>query len=120
MDSDTYRVAVYGTLRRGKGNHHLLKGQTFVGRCTLAAITLYDLGDFPGAKRQASEGVVVEVYDVDAGTMAMLDLLEDYHPEAPKEGLYERAQLHTPFGRAWVYLYNPPVEGYKAIRLGAW
>ena len=120
MSANTHRVAVYGPLRRGKSNHALLVDQQFIGRTTLTAITLYDLGEYPGAKLEQSDGVVVEIYDVSPEVMQQLDQFEDYDPEQPSHGLYDRKRLHTSFGLAWVYLYNPEVQGAKPIRAGAW
>src|SRR5690606_38662821 len=37
-------VVVYGTLKRGMCNHHLLSGADFLGEDCLHGITLYDLG----------------------------------------------------------------------------
>jgi len=114
------RVAVYGTLKTDQSNHHILADSQLVGRCQLSQITLYDIGPYPGAKLRPSDGVDVEVYDVNAQTFARLDELEDYEAQAPACGLYDRLQLETEFGAAWVYLYNPDVSGHPEIRRGGW
>ncbi len=113
-------VAVYGTLKRGLGNHHWLEGADFLGDDRLAGVTLYDLGPFPGAKLEPSRGVEVEVFRVDARLLAGLDRLEDYRPRQPRLGLYDRTPHPTAFGHAWLYLYNPDVSGHEAIREGGW
>ncbi len=115
-----YRVAVYGTLKRNQSNHGVLAGSRFVGACSLSSIVLYDLGPYPGARLQPSQGVEVEVYDVDGATFARLDELEDYDAASPGKGLYDRRLLETPLGKAWVYLYNHAVTGCQEIRSGAW
>lgn len=115
-----HRVAVYGTLKRGEPNHHILSASACLGTCSLSSIALYDLGPFPGAKLEASNGVLVEVYEVGVRTFARLDQLEDYDARAPKAGLYDRVRLDTPYGQAWVYIYNPNVSGCPAIRDGCW
>lgn len=114
------RVAVYGTLKKGQSNHHILANAHYVSHCQLTQITVYDIGPYPGAKLRPSDGVYVEVYDVDAETFARLDELEDYDAQAPACGLYDRIQLETAFGAAWVYLYNPEVLGLPEIRSGGW
>lgn len=114
------RVAVYGTLKRGLRNHHVLRGARFLGRDRLRAITLYDLGAYPGAKLEASAGVAVEVYAVSAVTLGRLDHLEDYRPRTPSRGDYDRQPLATAHGPAWVYLYNWPVRGRRRISRGGW
>lgn len=116
----TQRVAVYGTLKKGQSNHPILAHAHYVGHCQLTQITLYDTGPYPGAKLRPSDGVDVEVYDVNAETFALLDDLEDYDAQAPASGLYDRVQLETEFGAAWVYLYNPDVSGLPEIRCGGW
>ncbi|WP_110668069.1 gamma-glutamylcyclotransferase family protein [Salinicola halophilus] len=113
-------VAVYGTLKRGLRNHHWLANAEFVGADTLTTATLYDIGPYPGAKAEPSNGVEIEVFRVDAGRLKALDRLEDYRVRAPKRGTYDRAVYRTAFGPAWLYLYNPDVSGYSAIRAGGW
>lgn len=115
-----YRVAVYGTLKRQQSNHRVLAGSRFVGECSLNSIVLYDLGPYPGAKLERSQGVLVEVYDVDGATFARLDALEGYDSASPGSGLYDRKHLETPLGKAWVYIYNHAVPSGGAIRAGAW
>ncbi|MDI9245972.1 gamma-glutamylcyclotransferase family protein [Marinobacter sp. CHS3-4] len=114
------RVAVYGTLKKGQSNHQILAGALYVGHCQLNQITLYDIGPYPGAKLRSSDGVDVEVYDVNAETFDRLDELEDYNAQAPALGLYDRRELETSFGAAWIYLYNPDVSGLDEIISGGW
>lgn len=114
------RVGVYGTLKKGHSNQHFMTAARFVGRCRLNQITLYDIGPFPGAKLRPSQGIDVEVYDVTDKLFARLDGLEGYKPRAPKSGEYDRRQLETPFGPAWIYLYNRRVSGLPEIRRGGW
>ena len=114
------RVAVYGTLRRAYWNHHWMAGTRFLGTDRLQAITLYDLGPYPGAVEEPSCGVEVEVYAVDDDQLCRIDALEDYNPAVPSAGLYDRKLLTTCHGPAWVYLYNHDVDGCRPIREGAW
>ncbi len=114
------RVAVYGTLRRSYWNHHWMAGTRFLGVDRLRAITLYDLGPYPGALEEPSNGVEVEVYAVDDDQLRRIDILEDHMPQEPAAGLYDRKVLPTRHGPAWVYLYNHSVAGCRAIREGAW
>jgi len=114
------RVAVYGTLRRGGINAHLLAGSTFLGIDFTADILLYDLGEYPGAKAGPSAGIEIEVYQIDAQTLLALDLLEEFDPADPARSLYVRQELPTVFGQAWVYLYQGSVVGREAINEGRW
>lgn len=105
---NVYRVFVYGTLKKGHGNHHYLEKSKFLGPCTIKGIYEFvDLGYFPAVVRRERgpvRNIVGEVYEVDSDTMVSLDALEG-HP-----GFYERIMVATPFstaedtaGRAWVY-----------------
>lgn len=114
------RVAVYGTLKKHQPNHRLLADQRYLGRCKLREITLYDLGPYPGARLKKSGGVVVEVYEVSDAVFDRLDELEGFCADSPAAGLYDRTRLDTPYGWAWVYLYNHTVCGCREIRFGGW
>ena len=110
-------VFVYGTLKRGRVNHPLLAGQTFLGEArTAAGYALFDLGDYPGmvACPDDDRGVAGEVWSVDDACLARLDAFE-----GTAEGLYRRTAvpLRTPFadGRIDAYLYLPSLEGRRRI-----
>ncbi len=113
-------VAVYGTLKRGLSNDHYLQTATYLGNDILTSISLYDLGAYPGAKAESSAGIEVEVFAVTAQQLQALDVLEEYEPEAPLCGLYDRRLFSTRFGAAWIYLYNPSVSALAPITAGSW
>ncbi|GAA0793267.1 gamma-glutamylcyclotransferase family protein [Marinobacterium sediminicola] len=113
------RVAVYGTLKRGQSNHHYLASAQYLGAAQLEGFALYDLGPWPAVKREPGQ-IQVEVYAVDAPTFAALDELEDYCAEAPATGLYDRIEVDTPFGLAWLYLYNESVQPRQRLASGNW
>ncbi|KAE8437993.1 gamma-glutamylcyclotransferase family protein [Vreelandella piezotolerans] len=104
------RVAVYGTLKQGQHNHYWLDGAPLLGTDRLTAITLYDLGPYPGAKAESSAGTVVEIYAINAEQLALLDQLEGYLPHALGQELYNRAIFNTQHGKAWCYIYNSEVD----------
>jgi gamma-glutamylcyclotransferase (GGCT)/AIG2-like uncharacterized protein YtfP len=115
VHSNPELVFVYGTLKRGHGNHHWLAEAPFLGEAFLPDVVLHDLGPFPMAV--PGEGVVRgEVYGVDAAGLARLDRLEGY----PR--LYDRRPLPLADGRrAWVYLGRPhQVRHVSAIADGCW
>ena len=100
---------VYGTLKRGCSNHHLLAGQTFVGTArTPPGFSLYNLGGYPGIAPKSDDrtGVVGEVWSVDASGLEELDRFEGVH-----EGLYRRTPLPLmpPFDTKTIYAYLPTV-----------
>ena len=74
---------------------------------------LYSLGHYPGAV--PGEGTVHgEVYRIDASTLAELDALRT------KGGEYARHLIQTPYGSAWMYVYQRSVEGCALIANGNW
>jgi gamma-glutamylcyclotransferase (GGCT)/AIG2-like uncharacterized protein YtfP len=97
------KVFVYGTLKKGHGNHRLLRNSEFLGRAVVhGQWQMADLGAFPAVVDAASVGPVFgEVYLIDAEVFASLDLLEGYPT------FYTRTKVGTPYGRAWMYHLNP-------------
>lgn len=115
-------IFVYGTLKRGCSNHHVLAGQTYLGEaCTAPGFALYHLGEYPGivpASGKTSH-VTGEVWSVTPAALARLDGFEGV-----PEGLYrrERIPLEPPFARQAVetYFYALPVTGRAEIPSGTW
>lgn len=115
-------VFVYGSLKKGFGNHRLLEKSECVAKGTIAG-RLYSLGSYPGLKDAVDERVHGEVYSVDDETLKSLDWLEG-HPK-----MYERkevwVQLPEATGeddavQAWTYFYNGNVDNRHYIRSGVW
>lgn len=108
-------VFVYGTLKRGRGNHRLLARSPRLGREVIAGPYFFaHLGGFPGVvKLPQGQGTTRliggEVYEVDAETLGHLDGLEG-HPN-----FYCRELVRTRFGDAWVYLL-PPTSRYLQMQ----
>lgn len=108
---------VYGTLKRGCRNHHHLADQHFIGVArTAPGYRLCDLGGYPSiaTNRDDREGVVGEVWSVDAEALKRLDDFEGVH-----EGLYRREPLPllAPFATQKVdaYVSVLPVTGRPDI-----
>jgi gamma-glutamylcyclotransferase (GGCT)/AIG2-like uncharacterized protein YtfP len=114
------QVIVYGTLKKGFNNHHLLQTSEFLGTQTLFDITLYDLDYFPAALAEPSDGVEVELYTICSEVLKDLDILEGYDSKNPEQGLYRRCRWQTSLGASWIYLYNHSVKGARAIKKGCW
>jgi gamma-glutamylaminecyclotransferase len=71
---------VYGTLKRGLGNHHLIADQDFLGDVVTEALyRVIDLGPYPGLVVDPDSGVAVqgELWAVDAQCLAALDEFEE-------------------------------------------
>lgn len=108
---------VYGTLKRGGGNHAFLAGQRFLGEArTAPGYTLYSLGDFPGMVRAPGDtaGVTGELWVVDDACLAELDELEGLD-----EGHYERIDVilapNHLASSAQTYLYLRPHDGLTPV-----
>lgn len=109
---------VYGTLKRGGTNHHLLRSQHWIadGR-TEPRFALYDLSDYPGLVRTTDrpEAITGELWQVDEASLAWLDEFEEC-------GLLFERELIPVYDdrgrwlRAWAYLYRLPVD--SAVRIG--
>ena len=104
---------VYGTLKRGCSNHRYLAGQKYVGLArTRPGYRLFDLGGYPGIAERPDdlEGVVGEVWSVEAEALRELDRFEGVH-----EGLYRREPLplQPPFATETIdaYVSVLPVTG---------
>lgn len=74
-------VFVYGSLRKGFGNHYLLENSQFVKEATLSGFQMYSLGGFPAIthSRSKKDKIKGEIYEVNEATLYHLDRLEG-HP----------------------------------------
>lgn len=116
--TNTNLVAVYGTLRKGSGNHFLLENDESVFRGTerISGWEMFYYGSFlsfPWIKPTEDIGssIVVEVYEVSDDVMEDLDSLEGYNPNNPKE-FYDRTQVETQHGMAWIYFMEDGPKHY--------
>lgn len=107
------RIFVYGSLRRKQGNSHWMTNAQLMGEHTEKNFVLYSLGHYPGAV-PGEGGVIGEVYRIDASTLSELDALRT------QGGEYKRHLIQTPYGSAWMYVYQRPVDGLTRIESGNW
>ena len=109
-------VAVYGTLKKGHGNHGVMeraKGN-FLGECwSKPKFTMISLGGFPGVLLEGNTPIKLEIYEVE--DMDPLDWLEGY-PE-----FYNRKKITTPMGDAWMYyLPDKYADPSRIVATGEW
>lgn len=105
-------VFVYGTLKKGQPNHHILDspGCYFIGEASLPTDQweMYNLGAYPAITMATGpcEKIRGEVYEVDEKTFNKLDWLEGY-PD-----LYDRAweviEYDSPKELDWAWVYYMP------------
>jgi gamma-glutamylcyclotransferase (GGCT)/AIG2-like uncharacterized protein YtfP len=118
------KVFVYGSLLSGMGNHSLLSNSKKLGDSkSPTGFKMVDLGYFPGVvKSEDGVGDVVgEVYEVDDDTMRRLDRLEGYNSSNPENGFYNRIEIDTIFGSAFIYTINRSfIRNHNFVKNGDW
>lgn len=108
-------VAVYGTLKKGRGNHHVMEnsgGSNMFLTTTKREYTMHD-GGFPKVVKGNTSRIGVEVYEVEY--LAHLDYLEG-HPTHFKRELVE---LEGTDKTAWMYIYQYEPTS-NIIHSGVW
>lgn len=102
------RLFVYGTLKRGFGNHDLLSESRFLGKAvTKDKYALYESGIPFVFKYQPVSRIKGEVYEVSNDTLTNIDALEG-HPYWYRR---EKVPVILEDGRemeAWIYFYPVP------------
>lgn len=97
------RVFVYGTLKKGFGNHEYhLKECKFLGEASLQGI-MFHLGGFPAINlAEKFSRIVGEVYEVNWDHVVDMDQLEGVD-----RNFYSRVEtLVSPFGVVWTYVFE--------------
>jgi gamma-glutamylaminecyclotransferase len=110
---------VYGTLKRGYGNHQwaLRDGAVFLGDGTTGPyFTMYD-GGFPMVVDGGDDEIKVEVFEVPDSTDNM-DMLEG-HPSHFQREVVE-VVVDKKKVEAWMYLYQYPTKGLTHLPSGEW
>lgn len=107
------RIIVYGSLRRKQGYSHWMTNAQWLGDHQIDGYELYDLGSYPGVVPGKGQ-VYCEVYRVDASILGELDALRTPYGE------YKRQLIWTPYGGAWLYIYQYPITGRQQIKSGDW
>jgi len=117
MQKHTNLVAVFGSLKKGFGNHRVIGDSEFLGTTkTEPKFTMFSFGGFPGLLLEGNTSIEVEVYDVtNREIMNGLDRLEGY------PSFYDRTQIETEFGDAWIYFNKSRnLEHHSIIESGVW
>jgi gamma-glutamylcyclotransferase (GGCT)/AIG2-like uncharacterized protein YtfP len=109
------KVAVYGSLRQGMHNHHLLEKESFLGKEVVYGFKMYNLGSFPACVPEKTKSMIVtEIYEVSDKTFNSLDRLEGY------PNFYDRTSIVTKFGLAWIYYLHNPMHKNSLVKCGDW
>lgn len=130
MQTSTYQLFVYGSLRSGFGNpayQYLTQYFHLLGEAVVKG-KFYDKGPYPVAKPTAGESFINgELYvlnnpDEFNWAIEQLDDYEGLNVEEGEKPLYTR-EMVTVFqqavpSQAWIYWYNDSVEGMEEIATG--
>ena len=115
---------VYGTLKKGWGNHVILKDAEFLGTFeTEPNYTLYD-GGFPIVERGGSTSIKGELYKTD-DKMAIARTFALEGCSSMQQGninnWYDFDMIETPHGKAVMFVMNEQQSGRsKALTSGIW
>ncbi len=115
-------LAVYGTLRKGEYLHEYIEALTgpFEHSMEVAevpGVSIYILGDVPGAKLEKGESSVMELWKfsipkgVGKALLRLLDAVEDV-----AGGLYKQDSIDTHLGKALIYTYLGSTKGLVKIK----
>jgi len=120
----------YGTLRKGESNpmqDHLERNAKWIGKALFRG-KLYYANGHPAAISSANENdiIVGDLFEFDkkSGLLQELDRYEGFHPGRLDESLYIRKKRDVILKeseephKAWIYIYNQPVERAKLIASG--
>lgn len=106
------RIFVYGSLRRKQGNSHWMTNAQWLGAHSVDDYQLYSTGHYRArcpAKAQYMVKFIVLMHRRWPNWMRC----------APR-GQYARHLIQTPYGSAWMYVYQRSVEGCTLIANGNW
>jgi|APSaa5957512576_1039674.scaffolds.fasta_scaffold03203_2 gamma-glutamylcyclotransferase (GGCT)/AIG2-like uncharacterized protein YtfP len=116
----TFNVAVYGSLLSGLSNNHILGDSIYKGTFnTKEEYSMYSLGGFPAIVEGGHTSIKCEVYEVSTSTLLSLDRLEGYDQQHPSRCFYNRKEIDTSFGKAYIYLLDS-MNNKEEVEDGDW
>lgn len=104
-------VFVYGTLKKGFGNHALLASSKFHGTDVVKDHTLIQSPGFPYMVESEGSQARGEVYEVDERIVRYLDALEGYPTH------YQKKEIRTEGGREVFTYYLDPEKWDTGLRI---
>jgi gamma-glutamylaminecyclotransferase len=128
FDEKKLYVFVYGSLKNGFYNHHVLEGAEFITNLTLSrrfGFAMVDVGAYPALvmNDEHKTQILGEVYKINEKIFDRLDGLEGY-PEYYSRLLLtgEIEKMLGADSKCWVYYWNHFVESphTKWVETGEW
>lgn len=116
-------IAVYGSLRKGLGNHKLLENAKYLGEFESSpSFTMYSVSNcYPGLLRKGNTSIIMEAYLVSDKELERINVLEGYRDNQTKSlNHYNKETLETPFGVASWYEYNRNPVTLRVVESGDW
>jgi len=109
-------VFVYGTLKKGRNNHHFLEGAKYLGEAAAGRDYSLQVCGLPFMQKKAGAGVVGELYEVTPTMLKQLDRLEG-HPSVytrTKINVYD-VEVGMSIHDVEAYLYNKKIPAFGEI-----
>ena len=120
----TRLIAVYGTLKQGRGNDHLLMDSQLLGtHKTEPRFTMRSNGGFPYVENKGSTSIHVEVYAVkDKDVSNRINRLEGFNgiKGHPENRFYDAIEIETPYGKADMFIAGRDVSNLPLVASGCW
>lgn len=117
MDKAQELIAVYGSLRKGYGNHAILKDAELVSTEVVnIPFKMVSLGGFPGlVPDESNHNITIEIYRVNETEYRRVERLEGY------PHFYQKALINTSQGELEVYVLNDPMyKNDNHVESGDW
>ena len=118
------KIFVYGTLKRGHGNHVLLKDSEFLGPAlTVNKYVMYRAGIPYVSKSLELSGIMGELYSVDELSLNYLDMLEG-HPtwykreKIPIDYISNKGEIKQT--DAWLYFNEQIPNSATVVKTGTY
>jgi gamma-glutamylcyclotransferase (GGCT)/AIG2-like uncharacterized protein YtfP len=107
MNKEKLLICVYGSLRKGMGNHRLLETSKLLSTETIQDnFRMVDMGSYPGLiESEEANDIIIEIYEVTPETYKRIEMLESY------PSFYDRKNVHTTEGEVGIY-YLPKNSGW--------
>lgn len=116
-------IFVYGTLKKGHHNHHVMGQSELLGEVQITGFKMYSLGGYPALTR-GEDTITGEVYEVtDENTLKNIYRLEGYSGvRDSSSNWYDTTDVSTKWGKAELfYMKNENTYSNRpVVKSGIW